>query len=133
MRTVRAALGLGSNLAGPRRKIAWALRELNRLPGTRLLSSTTPRWTAPLGRVKQPDFLNCVAWVRTSLSPMGLLTELKRLEVLAGRKPGARWGPRPLDLDILYYGDERISTAWLTIPHRVALARPFVREDLPKW
>ncbi len=129
-RPVRAWLGLGSNLGGPRAKLARALRELRRLPATVLLASTDPRWTKPLGSVRQPDFLNCAALVRTALSPMGLLTECKRLEALAGRRPGRRWGPRPLDIDILLYGEERVSGRWLTIPHRVALEREFVRRDL---
>ena len=129
-RPVRAWLGLGSNLGGPRRKLRWALRELRRLPGTVLLASTATRRTAPLGPIRQPDFFNCAALVRTRLSPMGLLTECKRLEARAGRRAGRRWGPRPLDLDILLYGGERIALRWLAVPHRAALGRDFVRRDL---
>ena len=57
---------------------------------------------------------------------MGLLIELKRIEALAGRKPGKRWGPRSLDIDIITYGDQKIKTPWLTVPHPEATKRSFV-------
>lgn len=122
-------LSLGSNLAAPRGKLKWALRELARLPGTRLIGATAPVRTKPIGP-RQPDFLNLCALVRTLLGPMGLLTECKRLEALAGRRPGPRWGPRPLDVDIVLYGSERVATAWLTIPHPQARRRDFVLRGL---
>ncbi|MBI4347521.1 MAG: 2-amino-4-hydroxy-6-hydroxymethyldihydropteridine diphosphokinase [Elusimicrobia bacterium] len=122
-------LSLGSNRAGPRRKLAWALRELARLPRTRLVRATAPVATAPIGPA-QPRFLNLCALVRTRLTPMGLLTECKRLEALAGRRPGRRWGPRPLDIDIVLYGMERIRRRWLTVPHPQAVRRDFVLRGL---
>ena len=68
---------------------------------------------------------------------MGLLIELKRLEALRGRRPGPRWGPRPLDCDLLFYGAARIKTAHLEVPHPRALSRRFVLEPLaelrPRW
>lgn len=57
---------------------------------------------------------------------MGLLIEFKRLEALAGRKPGKRWGPRPLDIDLIIYGKKRVETPWLSVPHPEAVRRAFV-------
>ncbi len=57
---------------------------------------------------------------------MGLLIEFKRLEFLSGRKSGKRWGPRPLDIDLITYGNARIKTPWLTVPHSEAAKRAFV-------
>ena len=71
------------------------------------------------------------------LSPMGLLVECKRLEAAAGRRPGRRWGPRALDIDILSYGRRRVRSAWLRIPHPRAAGRAFALAPLadiaPAW
>lgn len=71
------------------------------------------------------------------MTPMGLLVECKRLEAAAGRKPGLRWGPRPLDIDIISYGRRRLRTRWLEIPHPRAMERAFVLAPLadiaPGW
>jgi 2-amino-4-hydroxy-6-hydroxymethyldihydropteridine diphosphokinase len=57
---------------------------------------------------------------------MGLLIEFKRIEAMAGRRPGKRWGPRSLDIDIITYGTQRIKRLWLNIPHPEAAKRAFV-------
>lgn len=129
-RPQRAFLSLGSNAAGASGRLRRALSELAGLPATRLVRVSGLYRSSPVGRRGQPDFLNCAAELSTRLSPAGLLTELKRLEAEAGRKPGPRWGPRPLDLDILLYGDRRLRTRWLQIPHPRALRRRFVLEPL---
>jgi 2-amino-4-hydroxy-6-hydroxymethyldihydropteridine diphosphokinase len=121
---------MGSNRGPARLHLRFALAELARLPRTRLLGRSPLRRTAPVGGPPQPDYWNAAACVRTSLSPAGLLVELKRLEALRGRRPGVRWGPRPLDLDLLFYGDERVRTRLLRVPHPRAHLRAFVRAPL---
>lgn len=129
-RPVRAWLCLGSNRGRPLRRLRRALRELDRLAATRVLRASRALRSSPVGRTRQPDFLNCCALVSTRLTPLSLLTECKRLEALAGRRPGPRWGPRPLDIDIVLYDGVRIRTPLLTIPHPEALGRRFVLEGL---
>lgn len=129
-------IGLGSNLGDRAGHLRFALKALAALPRTRLLRRSSFRRTAPVGP-PQPEYLNAAAWLRTTLSPMGLLLELKRLEALRGRRPGLRWGPRPLDCDLLFYGRSRIRTPFLRVPHPRALGRRFVLEPLaelrPLW
>ena len=125
-RPARVWLVLGSNLGSPLQNVRRALRSLSRLPASRLLKTSPLLATSPVGPVRQPDFLNCGALLSTRLSPMGLLTHLKRIEALAGRRPGRRWGPRPLDIDIILYGDRRERSTFLTLPHPRALERRFV-------
>lgn len=81
----------------------------------------------PLGPPGQPDYVNAVASVKTSLGPHGLLSELLALEVGQGRtRDGPRWGARTLDLDILLYGVLRLDDERLTIPHPRMTQRAFV-------
>ena len=127
MAIVDCLIALGAN-AGPRKaNLRFALKGLNALPGTRLIKSSSFIETRPRGGPCQGLYLNAAARILTSLSPMGLLLELKRLESRAGRRPGVRWGPRPLDCDIIFYGNRAIRTAWLRIPHPRAHRREFVR------
>jgi 2-amino-4-hydroxy-6-hydroxymethyldihydropteridine diphosphokinase len=97
---------------------------LQRLPGEIAalgitVEAVSPLYaTAPIGPVAQPAFTNGAMRVRTSLPPLGLLAVLKALEQKAGRIGGVRWGPRPLDIDILAYGDRVITLhGRLTVPH----------------
>jgi len=83
--------------------------------------------TSPVGGPPQPDFLNAVLVGKTSLTAHALLTLLRKSEIAAGREPGgARNEPRPLDLDILLYGEEQIATRRLTVPHPRMTGRLFV-------
>jgi dihydroneopterin aldolase/2-amino-4-hydroxy-6-hydroxymethyldihydropteridine diphosphokinase len=129
-------LALGSNLGDRRRNLATAIQRLGRLPDTRVLARSRVFDTVAVGP-KQARFLNQALLCRTTLSPMGLLVELKRLEVAAGRRPGRRWGPRPLDLDILDFGGLRMRGPWLRLPHREAAKRAFVLAPVcdirPAW
>jgi len=103
---------------------------LGRLPGTRLLRASrlyrTPAW----GVTAQPDFVNAVAMIETTLAPTALLQELLRIERDAGRDRLAdgsdRWGPRTLDLDLLLYGDAVIDVPGLSVPHPHMHERAFV-------
>lgn len=124
----RAAIGIGSNLGDCRSVVARAVERLETL-GTVRARSRLYR-TRPWGRSGQPDFVNAVALLDTSLSARALLDGLHVLEAAAGRTPGERWGPRTLDLDILLFGDERIDEPDLCIPHRHLLERAFVLAPL---
>ncbi|MFH2202116.1 MAG: 2-amino-4-hydroxy-6-hydroxymethyldihydropteridine diphosphokinase [Elusimicrobiota bacterium] len=123
-------IALGSNRGRRRSHIRFALRALDLLPRTRLLRRSSLHETAPVGGPPQRHFINAAALIRTRLSPMGLLVELKRLEASCGRRPGPRWGPRPLDLDILYYGRKKLRTRYLRVPHPLVRKRQFVLAPL---
>jgi 2-amino-4-hydroxy-6-hydroxymethyldihydropteridine diphosphokinase len=123
---VIAYLSLGSNMGDAQAQLGWAIYALAQLPQTELLRISRLYSTKPWGKVDQPDFLNMVVEVRTGLTPHALLTEIKRIETDQGRVPGERWGPRPLDIDILLYGDEQIATEDLQVPHPRIWERAFV-------
>lgn len=127
---------LGSNQGGRKKILSRALSDLNRLAGCKVLRRSRFYETASFGKRGKP-YLNCAVEIKTVLSAMGLLIEAKRLETLAGRKPGPRWGPRPLDIDILSYGREKIASRWLTVPHPRISQRAFVLAPLaelaPAW
>jgi 2-amino-4-hydroxy-6-hydroxymethyldihydropteridine diphosphokinase len=78
----------------------------------------------------QPKYLNAVVVAETDLSPEALLRVAKEVEGILGRIPGPRWGPRPADIDIVFYGDQRIDTAELTVPHPRTSERSFVLAPL---
>lgn len=122
-----AFIGLGSNLDGPERRVRLALKALGRLPRTRLVRHSRLYRTAPWGRSGQPDFVNAVAEVSTSLAPRALLDALLALELAQGRRrDGTRWGPRTLDLDLLAYDAVRLDEPGLTLPHPHIAERAFV-------
>ncbi len=131
---VRAYVGLGSNLAHPRRRLAYAVRSLARLPGTRVLRVSRNYLTAPLGTAEpQPDYVNAVAELATTLAPRALLGQLHAIERRARRTraPGAaRNQPRTLDLDLLLYGGRRIRLPQLIVPHPRMHERAFVLRPL---
>lgn len=124
---VDAFVGLGSNLDGPQQQVSHALAALGRLPGSDLLRASRLHGSRPLGPADQPDYVNAVAWLRTTLAPHDLLAELQALEAAAGRRrEGERWGPRPLDLDLLCWGEARLQDERLTLPHPGIAERAFV-------
>lgn len=123
----RCYLGLGSNQADPAAQLRLACEALAALPETRLLRCSRLYRSAPMGPQDQPDYVNAVALIGTSLAPLALLDELQRIEQQQGRQRKAeRWGPRTLDLDILLYADQQIDSDRLQIPHYHMHARPFV-------
>ncbi|HXG28611.1 MAG TPA: 2-amino-4-hydroxy-6-hydroxymethyldihydropteridine diphosphokinase [Nevskiales bacterium] len=126
----RAAVALGSNLDQPAIHVRRALDELGQLPRTRLLvRSPLYRSVAvgPDGRpAPQPDFCNAVALLKTGLSPRELLQALQALEAAHGRRRGARWAPRSLDLDLLVHGDTVLDEPGLKLPHPRLAERNFV-------
>jgi len=86
--------------------------------------------TPPWGYTDQPAFLNMAVHARTGLGPESLLRKLKQVETRIGRKPGIRWGPRLLDIDILFYDDLLLDMPGLQIPHPRLAERAFVLAPL---
>jgi 2-amino-4-hydroxy-6-hydroxymethyldihydropteridine diphosphokinase len=108
-----------------------AVAELGKLPGTRVTALSPFYETEPVGHVPQDNFHNAVVRISTKLKPLALLAELKRLEVdVFHRRPSRHWGPRTMDLDILFYGDLVFSGEGLTIPHPRLAERRFVLQPL---
>jgi 2-amino-4-hydroxy-6-hydroxymethyldihydropteridine diphosphokinase len=133
MTPTRAFIGLGSNLAHPRRQLAKALARLRALPGTRLLAVSPNYATAPVGGPAQPDYVNAVAMIETTLAPRALLAQLQAIERRQHRRRDAavpRNAPRTLDLDLLLYGARRIRSQQLTVPHPRMHERAFVLRPL---
>ncbi len=124
-------LGIGSNLGDRRKNIRMAIKKINSLLDTKVIRSSSLMETAPLGGPRgQPKFLNAAVKIRTSILPFQLLRELKTIEKELGRKRTIRFGPRPIDLDILFYHDRIIHTKTLHIPHPRMFEREFVLKPL---
>ena len=125
-RVTTAFIGIGSNLDNPLLQVQTALRELAEIPKTELIRSSSLYRTPPMGPPDQPDYINAVAELTTTLSPTELLDALQALEARHGRVRTIHWGPRTLDLDLLLYGNETVHTARLTVPHPGIAQRAFV-------
>jgi 2-amino-4-hydroxy-6-hydroxymethyldihydropteridine diphosphokinase len=122
-----AFVGLGGNVDQPRAHIESALNELTALDSTIVLAASPLYRSRPMGPPNQPDFINAAVHLQTSLAPFCLLDALQQIEKGHGRvRGGERWGPRPLDLDLLLYGADRIATPRLTVPHPGLAERAFV-------
>jgi len=118
-------LGLGTNLGDRLANLRMALARLQTLARLEEVSSLYE--TQPQGMSDQPLFLNAVCRVSTGLEPQALLRFLKNLEREIGRRPGGqRWGPRPIDLDILLYDDRVVDAPDLNVPHPRLAERAFV-------
>jgi len=122
----RAYIALGSNLADPVTQLGVAFDELGRLPQTRFVARSSLWRSAPVGYLDQPDFVNAVAEVETALEAETLLAHLLDIERRHGRVREFQNAPRTLDLDIALYGDDRIDTPILTVPHPRMQERAFV-------
>lgn len=125
----RVFLSLGSNLGDRVANIRKALQRLA-AEGIEVHRLSSFYKTEPLDYRPQPWFVNCVAEVGTDLMPLRLLKTLKSVERALGRRPGIPKGPRPIDIDILLYGDAVIRSATLTIPHQRLGERRFVLAPL---
>ncbi len=120
----RLYLALGSNLGDRRANLQAALQAL---PPAVLVRRASPVYeTPPWGLTEQPAFLNMVVEAETGLPPLDLLVHLKRLETQLGRLPSVRYGPRSIDMDILFYDDLVLDSPGLTIPHPRLHERAFV-------
>ena len=119
-------LGLGGNLGDAPAKIDEALRVLAARGHVRVGVVSSMYRTKPWGPVAQPDFANACALAQTDLAPRALLEEVKTVEQLLGREDGERWGPRAIDIDILFYEGETLDMPDLVIPHESLFQRAFV-------
>lgn len=128
----RAFVGLGSNLDAPHDQLDAALAALARLEHTELTGRSARYWTKPVGDPDQPEFLNAVAALETGLDSVELLESMQAIETAQGRArdPSRRWGPRPIDLDLLLFGSLTIHTPDLTVPHPRLHERAFVLRPL---
>lgn len=125
--SVRAFIGLGSNLGDPAVTLRRALEDLELVPSSRLVARSPLYANPPLGPVAQGEFVNAVAELATTLSARALLAELRRIEAAHGRtRDGTRWGPRTLDLDLLLHGATVLDDPDLHLPHRGLPTRNFV-------
>jgi 2-amino-4-hydroxy-6-hydroxymethyldihydropteridine diphosphokinase len=122
---VIAYVGIGANLGDAAAQVRTALAWLDALPHTRCEAHSDLWRTAPV-QADGPDYCNAVAALRTSLTAPHLLRALQALEVKAGRTRPYRNAPRTLDLDLLLYGQARIDSPWLTVPHPRLWQRAFV-------
>lgn len=138
---IRAYIGLGGNVGDAETKLAHAVRALGALPDTRLAGVSRLYATRPVGVRDQPDFCNAVVAIDVpsgsdpQVGALALLAALKQLEGALGRRPGARWGPREIDLDLLLLGDHVVGTGrpdgrWLEVPHPRMRERLFVLAPL---
>ncbi len=127
---VVAYISLGSNLGDRQSLMDQAVAAIAKLPRTQLMQVSHIQETEPLGVTDQPNFLNAVAKVETQLPAEELLAELQQIELRLGRVRERRWGPRTMDLDVLYYGDAVIETPHLRVPHPEIKNRPFILDAL---
>lgn len=121
-----AYVALGGNIDNPVKRLLSAMDEFDRLPKTRLLRASSLYRTEPVGYSEQPEFVNAVALLETSLSAMTLLLNLFAIENQHGRVRSMRNGPRTLDLDLLLYDDHVVDSESLVLPHPRMHSRAFV-------
>jgi 2-amino-4-hydroxy-6-hydroxymethyldihydropteridine diphosphokinase len=124
---MRVFLGLGSNIGNREANLRLALQWLE--PSAHIVAVSSLYRSPALvleGDEPGPDFLNAACEIETGLSPTELLTLVKEIENRIGRRPSRRWAPRPIDIDILLYGDTSIESTELTMPHPFIAERNFV-------
>lgn len=125
-----AFIGIGTNMGDRALNIKNATNALKHLPETTVLAVSNIYETEPWGLKEQPNFLNGVIKVSTSLSPNALLGALLGIEAAMGRVREVKNGPRVLDLDLLIYDNVNLSSAELTLPHPYIMEREFVLKPL---
>jgi 2-amino-4-hydroxy-6-hydroxymethyldihydropteridine diphosphokinase len=140
-KTIRAYIGLGSNVGDSQKTLQNAVGALDALPGAHVRKVSRLYRTKPVGVKDQPDFLNAVVALDVPAGPdpetgsLALLAALKDIEQAFGRQKRQRWGPREVDLDLLLFGRHQIGVdrpdgRWLTVPHPEAHERLFVLAPL---
>lgn len=122
-----AYVGIGSNLQGPARQVEAAAGLLDERDEIRVIAASSLYRSAAFGGIEQPDFVNAVVAVLTTLTPLELLGELQAIENRQGRdRDEKRWGPRVIDLDLLVYSGQEIDEPALVVPHPGIRERNFV-------
>lgn len=127
---MRVGFGLGSNIGDKPANIRRALRMIEERGLARLTAASRIYRTPPWGDTDQQEFANACAIGETTLSPYELLAAVKTIEADMGREPTRRWGPRLIDVDILFLGEHAIDDPELTLPHKQLFARGFVLAPL---
>ncbi|MFL0796153.1 MAG: 2-amino-4-hydroxy-6-hydroxymethyldihydropteridine diphosphokinase [Cellvibrionaceae bacterium] len=123
-------LGLGSNLSGdqenPAQQLDSAISSLEQHSAIEIVAISPYYQSEPVGPAGQPDYINGVCAIHTALKPEALLNTTQAIENRQGRIRNTHWGPRTLDIDILLYGNDTISSPRLTVPHPHMPQRNFV-------
>ena len=123
----KSLISIGSNLGDRLQYIQQSIAVIESIP-TKIISKSRILETKALEITDQPDFLNCVLLIETSLSPLALLDQLQLIEIKLGRIKRYNKGPREIDLDILTYDDLVMANERLTLPHHSIKTRPFIKE-----
>jgi 2-amino-4-hydroxy-6-hydroxymethyldihydropteridine diphosphokinase len=126
MSLYRVFVGLGSNLGERQRLLNAAAAEINALPRTKVVWTSSVYETEPVGKKNQKKFLNAVAEIQTESSPAHLLSEIKTIEQRIGRTASEKWGPREIDIDILLYDGVVHNDELVKVPHPEMEKRRFV-------
>lgn len=121
-----AYIGIGSNVGDKARQCERGVSELLKLDRHRLLRRSSLYKTQPIGHIAQDWFINLVIKLETEMDAPTLLCSLKEIESRLGRVKTLRWGPRAIDLDILFFNDHQIQKDDLTVPHPLIQDRQFV-------
>ena len=122
----RVFVGLGSNIGDRLEFLQKGVLELERTPGLSVTLISSVYETEPVGKKNQRQFLNAAVELSCSVSVSQLYERMKEIERLIGRTPTERWGPREIDLDLLYFDDEVIEGSTFIVPHRESSNRRFV-------
>lgn len=118
-------VGLGANIGDARATVRAATAALAALPHTQLMAVSAQYRSAPVDAAG-PDYINAVAWLNTRRPPLALLSDLQAIEARFGRERPYPNAPRTLDLDLLFYGQQRLGSSALTLPHPRWHERAFV-------
>jgi len=121
-----AYVAIGSNLDSPRDRVLEAIERLTKLRAARSTSRSRLYLSRPLGPQDQPQFVNAAVGLLTQLAPQDLLSELLAIERVMDRERKERWGPRVIDLDLLWMVDSAVTLPALTLPHPGVSTRNFV-------
>lgn len=123
-------LSLGSNMGDKRENLLEAIKRVGELENTEVVKSSTILETEPFGYIEQDNFLNACLEVKTLLTPQEFLSFILKIELDMGRVREIKWGPRVIDIDILFYDNEIIQEDNLAVPHPWICEREFVLEPL---
>ena len=123
-------LSLGSNMGDKRENLIEAIKRIGELESTEVIKSSTILETKPFGYIEQDNFLNACLEVKTLLTPQEFLSSILKIELDMGRVREIKWGPRVIDIDILFYDNEIIQEDNLVVPHPWICEREFVLEPL---
>ena len=121
-----AYIGIGSNLGTPGKNCIEAIEKISSTKDIKIISRSSFYQTEPIGEVQQDWFVNSAIKIKTNLSPTHLLSALLNIESAMGRTREEKWGPRLIDLDLLFYGNLILGKKSLTLPHPEIQKRKFV-------